>query len=282
MRINRAFAALAGLTLIGTAALTGCSSSAGQGSEVEEGCEPVANDVELVEDGVLTVAVAEYPAYVSMSTGELSGADGDILKRIASDLCLTVDATTQSFTAIIETVKAERADMTAGNWYVTPERETEFEVSDPVYSDSVVILSKDGLTSLEDLEGLTVSATQGYSTVPDLQAALGQENIKLYATEEAGFQDLKNGRIDASVMTIGAGAHMLEMNPDSDIKMEVFEETPEVLDTAGDAKNYILIPKGHTKMLDAVNQVLAEMHSDGSLEEILQDNGFDPSAADID
>lgn len=281
MKIKKSLTVFAGSLLLGSVALVGCSSGGGSTEAVSADCEPVASDVELVKDGNLTVAVAEYPAYVSMATGELSGADGDILNHIAEELCLTPDASIQSFTAIIETVKSGRADMTAGNWYITPEREVDFEVSDPVYRDDVVILSKDGFSTLEELQGLTVSATQGYSTVPDLQAALGQDNVKLYATEEAGFQDLKNGRVDASVMTVGAGSHMLTMNPDTGLQMEVFEETPEILDTAGNAKNYILIPKGNTKMLAAVNEILAEMRADGTLAEILETNGFKGSAAEI-
>src|SRR5207253_2942694 len=102
-------------------------------SSVAATCTPVVANVKTETQGKLTAAVAEYPPYVSMKGGSLSGVDGEVIKRIAKDLCLDPDVKTQSFTAIIESVKNGTVDLSAGNWYINDDRKVQFAISDPVY-----------------------------------------------------------------------------------------------------------------------------------------------------
>lgn len=274
-------AAVAALLMGASAALTGCSSTTTTAAAVPDDCTPIVEGVETAETGKLVAAVAEYPPYVSLAGGSLSGVDGEVIARVASELCLTPDARTGSFTANIESTKNGSADLSAGNWYINEERKSQFEVSDPVYVDQMVVVSKDGFSSLEDLQGSTVGTTQGYLWVEDFQSALGSDKVSLYATEDATYQDVKNGRIQAGIFTHGAAQQLLEANNDTTLKVEPFEANDAIGASVDLPLTAVLIHQGNTKLLEAVNAVVTEMREDGSLAEALEKNGLDPEAATV-
>lgn len=281
MSINRSrIAAITGTALLATTLITSCSSGSGQATAVPEDCTPIVEGVEVVAEGKLTAAVPEYPPYISMAEGELTGVDGEVIKRIAQELCLEPAPRTQPFTAIYESTKNGSVDLTAGNSYLNKQRQETYEVSTPVYLDQMVIISKDGLSRIEEMEGKPVGTTQGYLWVGDFQNALGSSNVRLYGSEDATYQDVANGRIQAGILTHGAAKQLLETNNDTTLKIAPFEPTNKVEASVDNPRSVVLMPKGDKKMLEAVNAVLQEMREDGSLAQALEDNGFDPSAAD--
>lgn len=279
MRRNT-IAAAAIFTLVTAATLTGCSSDEGSAA-VAADCKPIVDNVTTEKAGELSIAVAEFPPYVSLAGGSLSGVDGEILTRVAEDLCLVPKAQTQSFTAVIESVKNGSADLSAGNWYINEERKDKFEVSDPAYEDQMVVISKEGLTSLEELEGHSVGTTQGYLWVGDFQKVLGDSNVQLYASEDAAFQDIRAGRVEAGIFTAGAAKQLLDANNEKNLKIEPFKSDKRIDASVNVPVNAVLITKGKTALLEAVNLTLAEMRDDGSLEAALEKAGLDPAAATI-
>jgi polar amino acid transport system substrate-binding protein len=274
------------LTSLGVAALLSPLALAGCGSDdnqlaIAADCTPVVEGVETVSEGKLSMAVAEYPPYVTNAQGELGGVDGEVLTEVARQLCLQPSVQTQSFTAIIESVKNGSADLTAGNWYINDERKQQFEVSDPVYADEMAIVSQDGFDNLDALEGKTIGTTQGYLWVEDLQKALGKDKVKLYATEDAAFQDVKVGRIDAAVITYGGGTQLLKTYKGDESWLNGFAPDERVAASVDTARTAVLIEKGNTELLEAVNTVVDGLREDGALAEILENNGLPASAADV-
>jgi polar amino acid transport system substrate-binding protein len=260
-------------------ALSGCGSSQGS-SKVAADCTPAVPGVKTVGEGKLSIAVAEYPPYVSMKGGSLSGVDGTVLTEVAKALCLDVSAQTMSFPAIVESVKRGRADLSAGNWYINEERAQSFELSEPVYVDQMALMSAEGAKTLDELQGKSVGTTQGYLWVGDLQKQLGKDNVRLYASEDAVYQDVKAGRIAAGVITYGGGAYLLKSNSDTKFKVEIFAPDPRIPASVG-ARTAVLINKGNTDLQKAVNQVVEEMRKNGELAKALERAGIDKSAADV-
>ena len=271
------------LTVLSTTLLSLSLAACGGGSAttVAEDCEPIVDGVETAEPGKLTMAIAEYPPYVSLKGGTLSGVDGEVLAEVAAQLCLEPNPETSSFTAIVESVKNGRADLSAGNWYINEERGSQFELSDPVYVDKMALLTEDGATTLDDLGDGTVGTPQGYLWVEDLQKALGTDKVKLYASEDAVFQDVRAGRIDAGVMTYGGAAQLVKANNNQELKVGELEPDPRVEASEGAAQTAVLINKGNVKLQEAVNTVVEEMRADGRLAEILEENGLPASAAEV-
>ena len=255
--------------------------TASNDTTVASGCTPVVSGVETATKGKLTMAVAEYPPYVSMKGGSLSGVDGEVLKRVAKDLCLEPEAKTSSFTAIIESVKNGSVDLSAGNWYINQERGQQFAVSDPVYLDKMALLTSSGGDTIDGVAGGTVGTVQGYLWVADLQKALGADNVKLYATEDAVYQDVKTGRAGAGVMTYGAALQLVESNGDSKLKVAELQPDERVQASVGAAQTAVLVNKNKTALRDAVNQIVERMREDGSLKKALEDNGLPGTASDV-
>lgn len=279
--MNRARLAATGIAaLVAPFALVACGGDDNQ-LAIPDNCEPVVEGVETAKDGKLTMAVAEYPPYVSNKDGKLSGVDGDVLTEVALRLCLQPDVSTQSFTAVIESVKNGNADLSAGNWYINDERQAQFEVSDPVYADQMAVISNDSLDSVDALQGKTVGTTQGYLWVSDMQKTFGKNNVKLYATEDAVYQDLKAGRIDAGVVTYGGATQLLTTYKDEDRGLEVLQPDDRIKDSVGTPRTAVLIHQGNTSLLEAVNTVVGDLRADGTLAEILADNGLPESAAEV-
>ena len=266
--------------LLSGLSLTACGSG-GEAVAIADDCKPVVDGVKTVKKGKLTMAVAEYPPYISTAGGKLSGVDGDVLAEVAKRLCLQPDPKTQSFSAIIESVKNNSADLTAGNWYINDERKQQFEVSNPVYADQMAVISKAGGDSVSALEGQTVGTTQGYLWVEDLQKVLGKQNVRLYATEDAAYQDVKVGRIDSAVITYGGGTQLLNTYKDKTSKLEVLQPDERVAASVGTPQTAVLVQKGNASLVEAVNQVVADLRQEGKLAEILTENGLPESAGDV-
>ncbi len=270
-----------GFTAIGLLTLTACGGDNGGTTTVDEDCEPVVEGVETANEGQLTAAVAEYPPYVTGAGGDYAGVDGELLTEVASALCLEPNFETQSFTAIIEAVRNGNADLSAGNWYINEERQEQFEVSDPVYADQMAIVSEEGITSVDDLEGYSVGTTQGYLWVEDLQDVLGSSNVSLYETEQDIYQDVAVGRIEAGVITYGGGVHLLESNQDEETHLEVFEPDDRIEASVGSPESAVLIQPGNTTLLEGVNAVIQELHETGEIEDLLAEYGLPESAAEV-
>lgn len=267
---------------LGASLLSGCGSSSSQAASTgAAGCKPIVAGVKTVNPGKLTMAIAEYPPYVSMAGGSLSGVDGVVLKEVAKALCLQPDPQTMSFPAIIESVKSGRADLTAGNWYINAERASTFELSKPVYRDLMALLTKSGANNLNQIAGQKVGTTQGYLWVQDLQKTFGIGNVKLYATEDAVFQDVAVGRVQAGVMTYGAATQLLKANKNDTLKVEILQPDPRVQASVGVAQTAVLVQKGNTALRDAVDQVVGEMRASGALKKALEDSGLKSDAADV-
>ncbi|MBC9226454.1 transporter substrate-binding domain-containing protein [Aeromicrobium sp. 636] len=276
-RITRTFGLALG-AVVSLSALAACGSD-DAASTVADDCEPIAK-VETVKDGTLTAAIANFPPYIGAKDGQPTGIDGELLKKVAADLCLELKAQSTSFPGVVSALDTGKADLSAGSWTVNDERRAKYELSDPVYLSLMSVGSKDGWDTIEQLEGKKVGTTTGYLFTGEAQKALGADNVKLYQSEQAVYDDLKAGRIDAGLFTEGALAGYLtaDGNP-AKIKNEVMQETPKIAMTTGTDATVVMIRKGATDLRDAVNQVLAEYQSSGELAKNLEKAGISEQSA---
>lgn len=272
-RILSLGAASAALALV----LTGCSAGGGSDAAPDENCTPIA-EVETINEGELTVLVAEHPPFVTMQGNELGGIEGELINRIADDLCLELNAQVTSFPAIIEGLQNGRADLSSSNWTVNDERRELFEVSDGIYEGGMGIVTKgEDLTTVEDLEGLTIGTPQGYLWIEQLQALYGAENIKEYQSDTAVLDDVKAGRIDAGAVSILANTWRLTQDQYSDLTINMMEYSEELPYTHEPPLSVVLIEKGNVALKDATNQTLAEFGESGDLASVFEEYGLDPA-----
>lgn len=257
--------------LLAATSISACGS--GSGTSVSEDCKP-AHEFSTVKNGTLTVAGYDLPPFSKMAPDKISGVDGDIITEIAKKECLTVTAKSMATAAVIPTVQSNRADIAVGDWYRTAERAKIVNLSDPMYTDQMAFISKDGVRKVSDLKGKKVGTVDGYLWVSDLKKYLGG-SLKVYSTTLNMNQDLKAGRIEIGVDSFGSGKFN---NPD--LEVEVTESDPAVAASQEPAQSSFPVPKKNTKLLKAVNADIADLHKNGDMEKFLEKNGLPKSAAD--
>lgn len=271
---RRMFAALGlALTVTASVALTGCAP--GGTGEVAADCTPK-HEFTTISEGTLSVVLYDLPPFAKLDNGKVTGVDGDILTAFAAEECLTITATSAATSANIPTVQAGRADVSIAAWYRTQARSEIVLLTDPIYTDQMAIISKDGLSTITDLEGELVGTVDGYLWVEDMRAVLG-DKLKVYPTTLNMNQDLQAGRISIGIDSYGSAVHN---NTDGGFTVEVVQPDERVAASKEAAQICIPVAPGNEALATAINEFVAEIREDGRLAQMLVDNGLDASAAE--
>jgi polar amino acid transport system substrate-binding protein len=268
---NPKTAVVAALAVAATA-LTGCGAAAGTAQSAD--CKP-AHTFPSVAQGKLSVVLYDLPPFSKLEGNKVTGVDGDIVNAIAEMECLTVSAKSVATAANIPTVQAGRADVSIAAWYRTASRAEIVNLTDPIYTDQMAIISKDGLDDAGQLKGKTVGTVDGYLWVDDMKKLFG-DSLKVYPTTLNMNQDLAAGRIDIGIDSYGSA----QFNQKGDFKVTVIKPNEAIAASKEAAQIGIPVPKQNTELLAALNADLKTLRESGKLKEILKANSLDASAAD--
>lgn len=269
--------------------LTACNSDTSSG--VPEDCVP-AHQFTTIEEGVLTVSAYALPPFAVIKGeqlsvdgipvsqgGQLGGVDGDILAEIAKTECLEVKVNATAAAAVLATVQAGQADVAAANWFRTVPRSKILDLSDPVYLDEVGIISPDGASDFTQLkeDGRRVATVHGYMYVDDLRDYFGN-NLVLYNSPLTMYAELRAGKIDAAVESLGVGQAYVK---GTQLKAVLAKPHDEIHFTQEPAQSTFPVRMGNTALLEALNDDIADLRKSGRIAEILEANGLDAAAADV-
>lgn len=256
---------------------SGAATAADGGNETASAdCEPKA-EVETLEEGKLKVVGFELPPYTSFGEGTPSGTDVDIIERIAEELCLDLEITEAASAAVIPAVETGRADIAIGDWNRTKEREEIINQTDPIYLDLVGFASKDGIANPEELADKKVASVAGAYWNDELAEVSG--DLKLYQSWGALYDDLLSGRVDVGVTSYAQANHTLE-EQGGDLEVKVAEANDAFAASTEPGQADLPHRLGNETMKKALNELIAEMKADGTIAEVLEKYGLDPSAAE--
>ena len=165
-----------------------------------------------------------------------------------------------SFDACQTAVAMNAVDMSISGYSATPTRAENFELSDPYYTEDEttgqVLLVKadqvDNFTAAESFSGLDVGAQNASLQMDLLTSQL--PDAKPYPIGElgVGVMELQSGNISALCAAEANALQIIANNPDLAIAPWQFEFL--------DEGNVILIHKGNTALLEAVNEALANAY----------------------
>jgi polar amino acid transport system substrate-binding protein len=258
--------------------LTACgSSSSSTKAASNSSCHPV-HHVHTISAGELKVAVYSYPPYGYQSGSQLAGVDGEIINRIAVMECLKVKPLPGAAAAMIPDVQTGRSDTAMGDWYRTEPRSKIVLLGAPVYKDQMVLVSKSGLSTVQQLKGKTVGSVLGFLWDDDLTKLLGG-SMKLYPTDEAAYADMKAGRIQAVVDTPGAALFELKTEGMSGYKYVVVAPDQSVAATIHPGQANYPVKKDNTALYNAMAADIATLRANGTIAHILTSHGFPASSA---
>ena len=216
--------------------------------------------------GVLTVALS--PDFSPMEFVDSSkegqdayvGFDVSLAKYLAEYFGVELQIQAMSFDACQTAVAMNAVDMSISGYSATPTRAENFELSDPYFTEDEttgqVLLVKadeiDKYATAESFSGLDVGAQNASLQMDLLTSQL--PDAKPYPIGElgVGVMELQSGNISALCAAEANALQIIANNPDLAIAPWQFEFL--------DEGNVILIHKGNTALLEAVNEALANAY----------------------
>lgn len=172
-----------------------------------------------------------------------------------------------------------KADVAAGGWYKTKERAKVLGQSTTVWYDQVGLVSKDGLSSIDDLKGKKVGLVGGSIFEAPATEALGKNSIVGYQSIDAIFKDLAAGRLDAAFGASATLSVQLKDRGSNDLTLErlpIDTNYPELTTPGEPNYPYTKSNKDLGKALDAF---VEQAREDGTVKDGLAKYGItDPAA----
>lgn len=165
-----------------------------------------------------------------------------------------------------------RVDVAANCYAITAARLETYIASDPIYADAQVVIVKpdSAYQTLEDLRGKTMGVTAGQaaqSTVEKLAPDYDWEIIT-YDDSAAGFQDCALGRVESYANTV---TNIEKAQRAQGLEFRMLDEK-----LFGNNVGWWFADTAESAELrDALNEVLAEMHKDGTVSKIVTEWFFE-------
>jgi polar amino acid transport system substrate-binding protein len=241
-----------------------------------DSCKPNA-ELKTVNPAQITVALTNTPPYSLEKNDQISGIDGDLVKKFAADNCLKISYKIFTYPGAITAVQTHRADIALGGFYRTAARAKVVELSAPVYLDQLSAVSKDGIDTVDGLKGKKVGTVQGYLWVAELQK-LFKSDVSTYPTSLNLAQDLHAGRIDVALDGFGSSA---VQNQGHDYPVKLLKEDKRINATLFPTQTAFLLDKSNASFVEAMNNAIEQYRKDGLIAETLKAYKLDPSAANV-
>ena len=226
-----------------------------------------ANALEKIKaDGVLTVALSpdfspmEFVDSSKTGQDQYVGFDITLAKYIAENLGVELVIEPMGFDASQTAVYTGSVPMSISGYSWTEERAQNYELSDYYYAGEnetrqALLIKKenaDKYTSPEDLADQDVGAQNASLQMQLVTEQLTDANPIAIGDITVGVMELKSGNIEALAVAYGNAEMIIDANPDLAICTWEFDVQAEY------SANVIMMQKGETELLDAVNAILAQ------------------------
>ena len=260
---------VATLGLAGTALLAGCNGSEQPADDAQTTDEtPEEASYTLVKEGVLT-NVAELgfaPFEYIDEDGVTVGFDVDLSNAIAEKLGLTCEwLPNQAFDTLVPTIaQGGKADISIAGVTITDERLEDVDFSDPYLNSNqalIVAASSDYATEDLDAEDIQIACQTGTTGDAWIQENLPNATRVPLADVTAGMMGVSTGSYQAMVIDLPVAQNMLAQ---SFSDLTILEEIP-----TGEQYG-IAVSYDNPGLKDAINDALAQIEEDGTMDEIKQ------------
>ncbi len=267
----------------GAASESAAASATGGGTAGSKVCDTAGLDGHLAricEAGKIVVSTdPAYPpqSFLNEETGEYEGFDIDVAKEIANRLGVEVEFTDPTFDAVVAGGWSDRWDMSVGSVTVTAEREEVLDFTQPYYFTpaQMAVLEDSDIQSIDDLAGETVcvgeSTTylfwiEGTLSLPasagDIAEVPDGMTSTTFPTDIDCAEAWRSGRTEdfAGWLTALPTAQGAIDSGDYPIRLVGDPVFYEPLAVAFDKQ-----VEDNDSLVEAVDQIVGEMHDDGTL-----------------
>ena len=216
----------------------------------------------LAESATLTVGTnAEFAPFEFVGDdGIPTGIDMELISAIGQKIGMTIQIENMSFDALIPSLSSGKIGAAISGMTITEERKQSVLFSDPYYQASQKIIVKDGsaIAAEADLAGKNIGVQMG--TTGDLYVTekFTDATINRYDKGIDAVQDLVNGKLDAVV---------IDEEP-ANVFVKQAQGLVVLADRLSDEQYGIALPLGQDELLAKINQALADLKADGTVDAI--------------
>jgi polar amino acid transport system substrate-binding protein len=244
------------IALILAAAMTCCLLAGCGGKSKTEA------DLNTVESGKLVMSTnAAFPPYeMTTDDGGFEGIDVELATAIAEKLGLELEVDDMDFDGALLAVQQGKSDIVMAGVSVTDDRLLVMDFSDSYATGVQVVIVKEGSDVTLDNLGDQLIGTQR-DTTGNIYCAddYGEDHVVTYDNGMTAVQALMNGQVDCVVIDNAPAQEFVAAN-----------QGLTILDTEYVTEDYAIgVNKGNTDLLNAINDALAELTKDGTVQSII-------------
>ncbi len=215
-----------------------------------------------VTEGVLTMSTnAAFPPYeMTTDDGGFEGIDVEIATAIAEKLGLELQIDDMDFDSALLAVQQGKSDIVMAGVSVTDDRLLVMDFSDSYATGVQVVIVPEGSEVTVDTLGDYVIGTQR-ATTGNIYCTddYGEDHVVAYDNGITAVQALMNGQVDCVVIDSAPAQEFVAANAGLTI-----------LDTEYVSEEYAIgMAKGNTALVEAINNALAELTEDGTIQSIV-------------
>ncbi len=204
---------------------------------------------------------AAFPPYEYYEGDKIVGIDAEVGALIAEKLDMDFEIQDMDFNGIISAVQNGVVDIGMAGMTVREDRLEHVNFSTTYAKGVQVVIVKEGsdIKTLDDLSGKFIGVQE--ATTGDAYASedYGEENVKRYQNGAAAVAALQSDIVNAVIIDNEPAKAFVEAN-----------EGLTILETAYADEDYaIAVAKENTELLEKINQALAELTADGSIDAIV-------------
>ena len=211
-------------------------------------------------------------AFLDLKTHEIEGVMPDVIREIGKREGFDVSFDVIPFSALIQSVVSDKIDLIVAGMTPTPKRQEVIDFSQPVaeFGKGIIVNASDKHTyhTIQDLKGTVVGAGAGEETSDELVQLGIFKEVKLYNSGADMARDVALGRITAA------------FNDYPILKAQEAAGTMQgtrVVDGFVPLRRVPIafgVKKGNAALLSKINDGLAKVKADGTLDKILKKWNF--------
>ncbi|WP_373895021.1 ectoine/hydroxyectoine ABC transporter substrate-binding protein EhuB [Virgibacillus sp. CBA3643] len=268
---------------------SGDSGDNADAEESESSSEAGGKLAELQESGTVTVGFAnEEPYGYQGDDGELKGAAVDIAKAVFEELGVeNMDSQLQDYSQLIPGLNAGQYDVITSGMAITPDRCENAIFAEPemVYGEGLVVQAGNplGIESYEDIANnpdIRVSVMSGATEVGYLETTgVSDDQVTTAPDIPATFSAVQSDRADVTTATEMTLRLAMETSDESQLEFVENFEQPDIEGVP--SWGAPAFHPDNEDLRDAYNEALQGLKEDGTVEELLEANGFDPESNSV-
>lgn len=238
-------------------------------------CTPAGNEnsgnadqsLKTIESGKLIMSTnAAFPPYeMTTDNGGFAGIDVEIATAIAEKLGLTLEILDMDFDAALLAVNEGKSDIVMAGVTVNEDRKVVMDFTDSYATGEQVVIVKEGSdVTMDNLGEKMIGAQRGttgyiYASDSPENGGYGEDHVTAYDNGATAVQALLNGQVDCVIIDNAPAKEYVKANTGLTI-----------LEGTWVTENYAIgCNKGNTDLVKAINEALAALTADGTIQKII-------------